>query len=140
MEYTIDMGITPLLYKVAHKCILMQNEKLKDYSISAQQAALLGMIVFLGKDNGINQKTISKEMQVKESSVSSLVKTMIKNGFIFKEQSKEDGRNYIIKLTDKGNEIIEVLKNTKGQIEKEIYGHLSEEEKDRLIKTLIKLV
>lgn len=98
------------------------------------------MIVFLGKDNGINQKTISKEMQVKESSVSSLVKTMIKNGFIFKEQSKEDGRNYIIKLTDKGNEIIEVLKNTKGQIEKEIYGHLSEEEKDGLIKTLIKLV
>ena len=77
MEYTIDMGITPLLYKVAHKCILMQNEKLKDYSISAQQVALLGMIVFLGKDNGINQKTISKEMQVKESSVSSLVKTMI---------------------------------------------------------------
>lgn len=140
MEYTIDMGITPLLYKVAHKCILMQNEKLKDYSISAQQAALLGMIVFLGEDNSINQKTLSKEMQVKESSVSSLVKTMIKNGFIFKEQSKEDGRNYIIKLTDKGNEIIEVLENTKGQIEKEIYGHLSEEEKDGLIKTLIKLV
>lgn len=140
MEYTVDMGITPLLYKVAHKCILMQNEKLKDYSISAQQAALLGMIVFFGKENGINQKTISTEMQVKESSVSSLVKTMVKNGLIYKEQSKEDGRNYIIKLTDKGDEIIEVLKNTSGQIEEEIYSHLSKEEKNGLIKTLMKLV
>lgn len=134
----MDMGITPLLYMVAHKCSLTYNKKLKELSISLQQAAVLAVIEFVG-DGAINQKTLSKEMCVKESSVSSIVKTMIKNNFIYKEQSKEDARNQLLKTTEKGKEIMYRLKNSGQKLEKELYGHLSEDERNYLIAILRKM-
>ncbi|MDO5388444.1 MAG: winged helix DNA-binding protein [Clostridia bacterium] len=140
MDCGVDIGITALLYRVAHKCMVMQSEKLKVYSVSPQQAVVLGTIIFIGKNNSVNQKAISREMHVKESSVSSIVKTMVKNGFISKEQSKDDARNYIIKLTDKGREIAYILKSLAEQVEEEIYERLSNDEKENLIKILKKLI
>lgn len=135
----MDMGITPLLYMVAHKCSLTYNKKLKEFSISMQQAAILAVIDLIG-NGAMNQKTLSKEMCVKESSVSSIVKTMIKNNFIYKEQSKEDARNQILKVTEKGKEIMERLKNSAEKLENELYGHLSDDEINNLIAILKKMV
>lgn len=133
-----DIGITPLLYRVAHKCSLIHNEKLKEFSISIQQAAVLAVIEFMG-NGAMNQKRLSDEMCIKESSVSSIVKTMIKNNLIYKEQSKTDARNQILKATDKGKEICDSLKRSAEKVERELYGHLSEEERNNLISILKKL-
>lgn len=135
----MDVGITPLLYRAAHKCTMIHNELFKEFSISVQQAAVLAVIEFMGNGE-MNQKKLSDEMSVKESSVSSIVKTMIKNDFIYKEQSKTDGRNQILKATDKGKEICEKLKSTAKRVEEELYGHLSETERAELIALLKKLV
>lgn len=134
-----DIGITPLLYRVAHKCSLIHNEKLKEFSISIQQAAVLAAVEFMGNGE-MNQKRLSDEMCIKESSVSSIVKTMIKNNFIYREQSKTDGRNQILKATEKGKEVCENIKNTAKRVEEEIYGHLSETEREELMAILKKLV
>lgn len=135
----IDVGITPLLYIAAHKCTVIHNEMVKEFSISVQQAAVLAIIEFMGNGE-MNQKRLSDEMSVKESSVSSIVKTMVKNNFIYKEQSKSDGRNQILKATEKGKEVCEKLKNTAKRVEEELYGHLSETEREELINILKKLV
>lgn len=134
----IDMGITPLLYMAAHKCNLIHNEILKVFSISVQQAAVLAIIKFIGNGT-INQKTISDKMGIKESSASSIVKTMIKNGFIIKEQSKTDARSQLLIITPKGNEICEAIKNTADEVERELYGHLTKDERSTLIRLLKKL-
>lgn len=134
-----DFGITPLLYKVAHKCNKLQDECLKKFSISAKQAAILGVIEFLG-DGAINQKALSEMMGVKESSVSSIVKTMIKNEMISKEQSKTDGRNYILTITRKGRRICNMIKSSADEFERTFYKNLSDEEKESLKNLLIKLV
>ncbi|MDO4300087.1 MAG: MarR family winged helix-turn-helix transcriptional regulator [Clostridia bacterium] len=136
---SIDVGITPLLYRAAHKCTMIHNEMVKEFSISVQQAAILAVIEFMGNGE-MNQKRLSDEMSVKESSVSSIVKTMIKNNFIYKEQSKTDARNQILKATEKGKEVCEKLKSTAKRVEEELYGHLSETEREELIAILKKLV
>ncbi len=134
----IDMGITPLLYQASHKCMLLQNEILKKFNISVMQAAILGII--LVEDGSVNQKTLSKEMGVKESSVSSMINTMIKNELIVREQSKTDARNKILSLGERGREITEFVQDSAQDIENKLYGHLTEEEKSSLVSILKKLV
>lgn len=79
-------------------------------------------------------------MGVKESSVSSIVKTMIKNEMISKEQSKTDGRNYVLTITRKGRRICNMIKSSAGEFERTFYKNLSDEEKESLKNLLIKLV
>lgn len=134
-----DFAITPLIYKVAHKCSKGQNKCLKKFSISATQAAILGIIEYLG-DGAINQKTLSEHMGVMESSISSVIKTMIKNGLIYKEQSKTDGRNFILKITEKGKEIGEKMKASADEFDKKFYANLTSDERATLKNILIKLI
>ncbi len=138
-DLNINMGITPLLYQASHKCMLLQNEILKKFNISVMQAAILGIIRFV-EDGSVNQKTLSKEMGVKESSVSSMINTMIKNGLIVREQSKTDARNKILRLGERGREITEFVQNSAKDIENKLYGHLTEEEKSSLVSILKKLI
>ncbi len=134
-----DFGITPLLYRVAHNCVEEQNKWMKDLSISAPQAAILGIIEFLG-DGEINQKTVSDKIGVKEASVSSIIKTMINKGLINKEKSKTDGRNYILKITEKGRKISGDIKENADEFENYFYKMLDENEKESLKNILIKLI
>ncbi len=138
-DLNINMGITPLLYQASHKCMMMQNEILKKFNISVMQAAILGIIRFV-EDGAVNQKTLSKEMGVKESSVSSMINTMIKNGLIVREQSKTDARNKILRLGERGRAITEFIEGSAKDIENMLYGHLTEEEKSSLVNILKKLI
>ena len=134
-----DVGITPLLYRAAHKCNQLQDEHLKKFEISSRQAVILALIQYIG-DGAINQKTLSKMMNVKESSVSSIVKTMIKNEVISKKQSKTDGRNYILTITEKGKQICNKLKNSYEEFEDVFYKNFTDEEKKIFKNLLIKLI
>lgn len=138
-DLNTNMGITPLLYQASHKCMMMQNEILKKFNISVMQAAILGIIRFV-EDGAVNQKALSKEMGVKESSVSSMINTMIKNGLIIREQSKTDARNKILRLGERGREITEFIEGSAKDIENKLYGHLTEEEKSSLVSILMKLI
>ena len=131
-DLNINMGITPLLYQASHKCMMMQNEILKKFNISVMQAAILAIIRFV-EDGTVNQRTLSREMGVKESSVSSMINTMIKNDLIIREQSKTDAR-------ERGREITEFIENSAQDVENELYGHLTEEEKSSLVSILKKLI
>lgn len=134
-----DLGITPIMYRIAHNCIKVQNEWIKEFSISTPQAVILGLITFFS-DYDINQKTLSEKMGVKESSISSIIKTMIKNGLIYKEQSKTDGRNYILKATDKGAEISVKVEASAKKFEDYFYAKLTTDEKTQLKNILLKLI
>ncbi len=138
-DLNINMGITPLLYQASHKCMMMQNEILKKFNISVMQAAILAIIRFV-EDGTVNQRTLSREMGVKESSVSSMINTMIKNDLIIREQSKTDARSKLLRLGERGREITEFIENSAQDVENELYGHLTEEEKSSLVSILKKLI
>ncbi len=131
--------IIPLLYKVAHKCLEGNSNGLKKYGISTPQAMILGMIGHEFKGQDITQKDISNKLGIKESSVSSVIKTMIKNNLLTKEQSNIDARKYILKLTKKSNEMLEEIKRYYIEYEKVFLSVLDEKEKVLLENILSKL-
>ena len=56
---SMDVGITPLLYRAAHRCTVIHNEMFKEFSISVQQVAVLSVIEFVG--NGENMLSVTAE-------------------------------------------------------------------------------
>lgn len=106
-----DNSIVIILHKLNHHIYNKHNEILAKYDITIQQSKVLKFILIHGKNNFVNQKDIEKFMDLKGSSISSLVKNMIDKGFITKTQNPADGRYYNLSVTAKGIELDKISFN-----------------------------
>lgn len=137
-EDTKEGQILKLIYSVSHKCIVLCENESKKYGISFPQLVILSMLN-KNQDKDICQKDLENKLGVKGSSISSLLSNMIKKNFIVKEASACDGRKYIVKLTDKSLDLINKIEYESTKYNFNIFNELTEEEKDQLIKILLKI-
>ena len=97
-----ELLITYLTY-AAHQVQVEFEKRLKNYGCSWPQALTIGFIKkFSEKNKTVNQKDIAEAYGIKGPSVTSLIKTMEKNGFITRVKNKNDARSYDVFLTEKG--------------------------------------
>ena len=87
-----------------HKNIhYLLNEKNKKCDISASQIRLL-MIV--KKHQNINQNALAKKLNVTKATLSVRLQRLEKMGYLTKKQDTHDKRNYILNITDVGENFI----------------------------------
>ena len=91
-------------------------------------------------DNNVNQKAIQEKMKVKGSSVTSILNTMQKSGLITKVVNPDDGREFFIKLTEKGKYIGGNIKSVLEGIDGKAEEILNEEDKIVLRSLLQKIL
>ncbi|MCE5215275.1 MAG: MarR family transcriptional regulator, partial [Methanobacterium sp.] len=107
---------------------------LKEYTLRQ-----LYYIELINKNKGISVSELSKILNVKKSTVSIAVNQLIDLGIVIKTQSKTDKRFYLLKLTPKGENIInkhmQIHKNTI----KNIIDILDTEEVDIFIQIVKKI-
>lgn len=60
------------------------------------------IIMYLRRHSGASQKEVADFCEKTPAAISSTIKDMINDGYIVREVSKEDQRQAILKLTDKG--------------------------------------
>ena len=77
------------------------NSDLTKLGLTVEQWSLLAV---LWDRNNISQKELQETLLKDKASINSLVNYLIKNGFIYKEQSLQDKRSFIVSLTKKGKE------------------------------------
>lgn len=89
-------------------------------------------------------KLLQRELQcglgVKSGSLSEIVGKMEADGLIYKDKSAFDGRNFVIKLTDKGMEQARTNHEEYDERVETLTSCLSEEEKNTLIDLLDRLL
>lgn len=61
-------------------------------------------LYYLGIQKSINQKELSKKMNIKESTVARLIDRMERDGLVIRQRSEEDRRAFNLVLTEKGLE------------------------------------
>ncbi|TGL90698.1 MarR family transcriptional regulator [Leptospira congkakensis] len=71
--------------------------------------------------------------------VSKLIDRLLNKGLVSREEASEDRRYQDIKLTNKGTKLVPKLSEIADENDFIFFSHLSEQEKDQLRKTLIKL-
>ena len=96
--------------------------------------------VLLAHEEGVRQKTIAEELKVNPSSMSEFIDRLEADGYIDRNVDPADKRATLIRLTEKGKARAFELQDERTEKLRELFGALSEEEKEELLKILEKLV
>ncbi len=67
-------------------------------------------------------------MNIKGSSVSSMIKTMIEKELIVKKQNLDDARFYDLDITEKGVKLLKISENIFQEFNKKITGNILEKD------------
>ncbi len=125
---------------MANKLTHIQDKKLQPYDITSQQARLLVVIDgYLQKKSPLCQKELEQIMQLKGSSITSLIQHLEKKGFIHRKAGDGDARTKRLYLTEKGTDIIAIMNQLTAETEALLMATLSEEEKAQLCKIMGKI-
>ena len=95
------MGKFMYLNKTAHELLC---QKAHDLIISPQQFHLLNIIQH---NDNINQRELAEILKITPATLSVRIKRMEKAGLLIRDIDKNDKRNFVLKLTEKGNDLID---------------------------------
>lgn len=116
---------------IAHLMTNMQDRCLNLYGLSNQQARIL---MYLSKHNirgqhNVKRKDLEDYLNLKGSSVTSLMNGLEKNGFLERVPSEKDGRRKLLSLTEKSKEIVKQMDLVFEATDNQLQEGMSEEEK-----------
>ncbi len=115
---------------IAHVLRYKNDQKLAAYDITEPQARLLGHIDGAQRSGQeISRKYLSGAMQISGPSVTSLLNSLEKNGFIIRRSGNEDGRTILIELTERAKVLLNEMSGILNAITDELLAGFSEEEK-----------
>lgn len=89
--------------------------------------------------DGINQETLTENLGVDKATISRAVKGLLKKGYLIRKKSAEDGRVYLIFLSEKAREIKPVVEKIYQEWFSLIMVDIPDEEKRIMIKNLKKM-
>lgn len=98
------LGDILFIFHKNHKKYL--NDELSRYDLSLIHALCILMI---HESEGLNQKDLSDGLYLTKGAITKAIKKLENEGWILREKSIKDKRNYVLKLTQKGEEFIPVM-------------------------------
>jgi len=117
----------------------MNDQKLEEFGITNQQARLLGGISSSLYDGvNISRKFLEDMMQLKGPSVTSLLNGLEKKGFIIRYSREDDGRAMNIKVTEKGDKVLEALRDVFKSTEQQLHSGMTPAEQEQFLMLLQK--
>lgn len=111
------------------------DARLAEYDLTGQQGRILFFINC--NDKEIHQNDIENEFHLSKSTVSGLVKRMEKKGVI---TTTKQHPYAVIKITDKGKDIVEHLKQHRNEAREQLTRGFNANEKNTICDLLIKLI
>lgn len=117
----------------------MNDQKLEEFGITNQQARLLGGISssLYGGAN-ISRKFLEDMMQLKGPSVTSLLNGLEKKSFIIRYSREDDGRAMNIKVTEKGDKVLDALRDIFKSTEQQLHSGMTPAEQEQFLMLLQK--
>ncbi len=124
----------------AHMMKVRLDASFGDVNLNGLQARILGFIEYndhQGKD--VYQKDIEAEFKIRRSSVSSVLDTMEKNGYIMRQSVASDARLKKLVLTEKAKAVGQHHRECIDNFENAVVENLTEEEINTLKSLLSKV-
>lgn len=114
------------------------DERLTNYDITRPQGKLLGMIYAANKQGfEITRKYLQDKTGISGPSVTSLLDTLEKKGYIERTVNSEDARALNVKATKEGESLVNEIHGIFRETEKELLSGMTSEETKKL-KELLK--
>lgn len=113
------------------------NKVLKPYKLSSGTYPYLLALYY---KEGINQNQISRELNVNKAMSARAVKQLIDLGYLTKQEDNMDSRAYKLCLTEKGKNIIPIVKEKLNEWNIKITKGFSEDDKKFVLNLLGKVM
>lgn len=134
MDFLVGLGI------IRERINKELQHKLKENGIGINCGHIwLISLVYL-KEGKVEIKELVRQLEKKKSTVTEMINTLEKNGFLIKYQSKEDKRVYYVETTTKAEEmkplIMDIIKGIKNKL---LNSFLEEEQEifNRYLKRML---
>lgn len=99
-----------------------------DYSLTEAR-----IIYELTDSKELTAREIKEKLQIDEGYMSRIITRFVKSGILNKNQSKNDKRVYVLKLTTRGEEISRLINQQSDRQVKNLIKHLSKTEQEKLV-------
>ena len=109
------LGDLLFIFHKNHKTYL--NNALAQYDLNLIQ--VLCMLRVYNEEN-LNQKDLSDSLYITKGAITKAIKKLESNGIIIREQSKEDKRHNILRLSQKGKDLIPILEDINNEWEEKM--------------------
>ncbi|GIM29498.1 MarR family transcriptional regulator [Clostridium polyendosporum] len=136
MEHKPEDWIGCWINKVERAINNIHDKKLQQYDLTVSQVLVLHQ---LWNKDGLTQKEIQKNLNLRPASVSGLVDMLLRKGFIDRKQDDQDARFKRLYLTEEGRRLKDLSLEVIKEIEHIISQGFSEEEKVIFILWMRKL-
>lgn len=112
------------------------NERLRDYGFSG---AMYMILLHIERHPGTTQDSIANHMFIDKCNVARRTKKLEALGYLYRETNQNDRRQNSLYLTEKGRELVPIIRSYMGQWGREITAGLTDEERATLIGLLTKM-
>ena len=123
-----------LMMKTSRNLKCKLDRALKDDGITSSQFSVMNYMESVGNETAAHE--IAEALGYDRPTVSAMINRLYKNKFIEKNQKPTDKRMQYLSLTTEGLSTLYALRKTADDLSDEIFGHLTQIEKETLIKTL----
>lgn len=111
-------------------------ERTREIGLSPSDA---GVLRLLGRNPGLSQRAIADRLGAVPSRVVSLIDSLQARGLVERERSRTDRRNYELRLTDEGAQVLRQLREIAEAHEAELLAPLTGEQRAQLESLLAQL-
>lgn len=112
------------------------GERLREYGVSGP---MYMMLLHVDRRPGATQDSIATHMYIDKSNVARRIKQLEELGYIRRETDRTDRRQNNLYLTDRGRELIPLIKTYLSQWGRSVSLNLTEEEQGELLSLLAKM-
>ncbi|MBQ2652499.1 MAG: MarR family transcriptional regulator [Methanobrevibacter sp.] len=93
------------------------NNSLSEYDLNLLQAMC---ILTIDQKEDVSQKELTEMLYLTKSGITKAINKLQEEGFVVKERSQKDNRKFVLKLTQKGKDIIPKLNAINNEWEQKI--------------------
>lgn len=94
--------------------------------------------ILFGEGDRLPSLEIANRMITVVPAITGLIDKLEQKGLVKRERSEEDRRVWYVKLTKKGEKLVEEMQEPNTAMHKRLVGHLSKKESDQLLRLLQK--
>ena len=109
------------------------DKELKSYHLKAGQ---LHLLFLLFKNDGINQESLARSVNVDKAAVTRAIQKLIEEGYVTRERDEIDKRSYRVCLTNRGKAIEPDILAIAQRLEDIFLHSLDQDERDCIARSL----
>ncbi|MNP30122.1 transcriptional regulator SlyA [compost metagenome] len=133
-----DTPYSDMFQTIGLKIKRKADEKINELGLNAQQGRIIGYI-HEHQEQGLIQKDLAEIFDRRNATITSMLKGLEKNGYIERKIPVDNERQKNIYVLPKGEKLVEDFDRMFGQVEEEIVQSLTDEEKQTLMRLLVKI-